>query len=74
MGPLIVLLGFMVFTVILWIIIAETDRKSKTKNLIFMIIAAVILLVVVFAMSEVFAFLAFLESCNNCVTEVGRMG
>ena len=74
MEALIVLLGFMVFTVILWIIIAETDRKSKTKNLIFMIIAAVILLVVVFAMSEVFAFLAFLESCNNCVTEVGRMG
>lgn len=74
MGPLIVLLGFMVFTVILWIIIAETDRKSKTKNLIFMIIAAVILLVVVFAMSEMFAFLTFLESCNNCVTEVGRMG
>lgn len=74
MGPLIVLLGFMVFTIILWIIFAETEKKDKSKILLGVLVTAACLISLAVGLNEIISFFAFLESCDSCVKGVGAMG
>lgn len=67
MGPLIVLLGFMAFTVIVWIIFAETEKRDKTKTLVMVLVTAACLIFFAVGLNEIFSFFAFLESCDGCI-------
>ena len=71
MGPLIVLIGFMAITVILGIILTETNKKKKIITLIVITVVIMSLLLVYLALGSVFV---FLESCDSCVKEVGALG
>ena len=71
MGPLIVLLGFMAITVIMGIILTETNKNTKIITLIVIAVGIMILLMTYLALGSVFV---LLESCDSCVTEVGALG
>ena len=71
MAALIVLIGFMAITVIMGIILTETDKKTRIIIIIVITVLIMILLIAFLTWSSV---VVFFESCDSCVKGIGAMG
>ena len=74
MEALIALFGFIVITVIIWIIFAETDKKNKMNALLVVITAVACLAGIAIAVNDVISILNYFASCGRELDSCRGMG